>query len=125
MHGERFLGRLQARSDRFERVFPTREEARRNRVLQDIALGVAVTAGLVGAVIPLLSAFGDSAQREANETLKRCQAFKDAYAPCLDLGHYQVQHFVGDMLTTGHIIFLSLVLIMAFILMTMRHLNRP
>ena len=113
---ERFIRRMESRSDRFAPAFSTSSEARRHRLSGEANFSMGLVAGLIAStILPLAKDFGIEAGIAAKSTLAACTGPHSASRPslvarCLADGNYDMNHLASVVLAAGPLVTFALAL---------------
>ena len=121
---ERFLRRMETRSDRFAFAFSTPADARRHRLSSEANFSMGLVAGLVAStILPLAKDFGTEKGNVAKATVARCAASHGSpllTSSCLAGENYEVNNLLSRFLAPGPLVVFALILSMIALLITWR-----
>ncbi|WP_143295341.1 hypothetical protein [Burkholderia pseudomallei] len=108
------IEKLAKANDRYERIFATRSEARRAWADAQVALGAGLLGGLVAStILPFAQTYGAEKRGLAAAVEVVCKKYAphaSERACYLAHPHHVVDHWTGEMLSTGNLLILALVI---------------
>lgn len=111
---ERFLKKLESRSDRYRSVYENSTVARRERVSREAALAAGLTGGLISStVFPLLAILGKESNEKSSAIASMCNDAKGLVSQCLGANNYKLFDVTGTLLSTPSVLVISLILTVA------------
>lgn len=123
-----FIERLGKSSDRYESVFATRVEARRAWADAQIALGAGLLGGLIAStIIPFAQSYGSEKRALATAVETACKTFASyASERACNLAHptYVVDHWIGEVLSTGNLLVIALAISLVTVVIMTRILRQ-
>lgn len=108
---ERFLKKLESRSDRYRSVYENSAVARRERISREAALAAGLTGGLISStVFPLLAVLGKESSEKASKIELMCKEAKGLISQCFEANNYRFFDVAGTLLSTPSVLVISLIL---------------
>lgn len=124
---EKFFEGLESQSQAYELLYENKNEADRNRLNQQMGLGIGVAGGLVASTIfPLFATMGADARTRTKEQMNACEKkeSKSLQSQCLHDVAVSDDAKLGDILAVHHVIIVASMITLILLVIMRSYLKR-